>query len=338
MKSHCVQLPVAEWCQNTALRSCSADEKVAWIDVLCMLHTSPEYGVLRMPLDHIARAIGCDTALLQGLIRKGILCGRSATSLPGDGLHECSGIPLTYAPRHGRRTGATVTLIGEEEGDLYFCDWMLIAQHRSNAARKVAIASGRMPRASKPLAPAHDAIAAVTIPGGDDTSMPDATSTPASLRCPYERLIDAFAAAFPAARRPRRMGSDSALGKSLQQAWRRQAALGPDEFSGYTSVEEGVAKWQRLFELAARSPFLRGERQSPGRDPFAITLDWLAKPRNLEQVLNGKYLPQEGARSIRASVNESAQRVADLIARSHGRTNPHPSGPERGAGHQELLL
>lgn len=308
------QLPIKEWLQNPALRGCSAIEKAAWVDLLCMFHTSEEPGVLRMPLEQIARAIGADVSLLEGLIRKQLLGGRSAASLPGDGLYEHSGIPLIYAPKHGRTRGREVVLLDEQEGDIYFLAWMLVARHKSSSAQRAAIASGRRPPSARPT---QGNLLGTRVQGETDKAVSAGAKVKpeAALRCPYEQLVQGFIAAFPAAPRPRRLTSDSTLGKGLQRAWRRQAVEQGDEFSGYTSVDEGIAKWKRLFDFAATSPFLRGERQTPGRDPFQITLDWLTTPRNLEQIINGKYAQREPSQTLRNSVSESAKRVAEMVAR-----------------------
>ena len=48
-----------DWMKDPALRRCTHEEKGVWIDLLCLMHESPERGVLRgWSDDEIARAIG----------------------------------------------------------------------------------------------------------------------------------------------------------------------------------------------------------------------------------------------------------------------------------------
>ncbi|WP_349252662.1 hypothetical protein [Burkholderia cenocepacia] len=87
-----------------------------WIDVMCLLHDSEEYGVLRWPLREIAQAIGAPLATLRAIVHKGVLKG-------ADNGQPCAA--CIYVPRSGRRDGEPVTLIAEQEGPLWYSSRMV---------------------------------------------------------------------------------------------------------------------------------------------------------------------------------------------------------------------
>jgi hypothetical protein len=90
----------ADWRNNSKLRRCSEAARGAWIDVLCLMHDSDEYGVLRWPLSDIARATGLPIKLLKELVAKEVLKG---------GDKGCDG--YVFTPRHAGKDGEPVELI-----------------------------------------------------------------------------------------------------------------------------------------------------------------------------------------------------------------------------------
>lgn len=100
----------AEWRNNAKLQRCSIEARGAWMDVLCLLHDSDEYGVLRWPLEDIAQAVRLPLRLLKELAAKGVLKG-------SDGLSD----HYTYAPFHAGKHGATQTLVQADGGPCWFC-------------------------------------------------------------------------------------------------------------------------------------------------------------------------------------------------------------------------
>ncbi len=117
-----------DWMRNAALRRCTHAERGIWIDVMCLMHDSEEYGVLRWPLKDIAQACGCRVPDLRSLVTKGVLKG-SDTRCPA----------LVFEPRHAGRTGAAVTLIAEQDGPLWYSSRMVrdqyVADRRAGVAR-----------------------------------------------------------------------------------------------------------------------------------------------------------------------------------------------------------
>lgn len=100
MKRPSFQFYPADWRNNAKLSRCSWGARGAWLEVMCLLHDSEEYGLLRWPLKDIAQAVGAPIKLLNELIAKGVLKG-------GDKGFDA----FVYVPRSGRKDGAPVTLI-----------------------------------------------------------------------------------------------------------------------------------------------------------------------------------------------------------------------------------
>lgn len=124
MKRPSFQFYPADWQANSNLRRCTHEEKGIWIDVLCLLHDQDTYGIIRWSLKEIAQAIGCTKRKLSGLVDKGILKGAEK----GD---KCP--VLTFAPRHGRKTGPEITLVAAEEGPVWYSSRMVIDEHKRQA-------------------------------------------------------------------------------------------------------------------------------------------------------------------------------------------------------------
>lgn len=106
----------ADWQGNANLRRCTHDEKGIWIDVMCLMHDSEEYGVLRWSLAEIAQAVGRKPACLRGLIAKGVLKGADAGG-------SCE--PLTFAARHAGKSGVPVTLLDSQSGPIWYSSRMV---------------------------------------------------------------------------------------------------------------------------------------------------------------------------------------------------------------------
>lgn len=106
----------ADWQANKNLRRCTHAEKGIWIDVMCLMHDSEEYGVLRWPLEDVAQAVGCQVADLQALRYKQVLKG-------ADTGETCQ--PYIYVPRSGRKDGDPVLLVPEQSGPVWYSTRMV---------------------------------------------------------------------------------------------------------------------------------------------------------------------------------------------------------------------
>jgi hypothetical protein len=100
-----------DWQSNSNLRRCTRTEKSVWLDVLCLMHDQEEYGVLRWTLKEIAEGAHCKVSELKSLQAKGVLKGADKGQI-------CK--VYIYTPRSGRRDGAPVELIPEQEGPIWY--------------------------------------------------------------------------------------------------------------------------------------------------------------------------------------------------------------------------
>ncbi|MBW7566282.1 hypothetical protein KIF53_09505 [Chromobacterium subtsugae] len=123
MKRPSFQFYPADWLGNSNLRRCTHAEKGVWMDIMCLMHDSEEYGILRWSLKEIAQAVGCKLADLKSLQAKGVLKGSDTL------LDEA----LTYTPVSGRRKGPMVTLIDITKGPLWYSSRMVIDEHKRMA-------------------------------------------------------------------------------------------------------------------------------------------------------------------------------------------------------------
>ncbi|MFV0916071.1 hypothetical protein ACI2VP_05105 [Ralstonia nicotianae] len=100
----------ADWRNNAKLRRCSEAARGAWMDVLCILHDSDEYGVCRWPLADLARAAGVPLKLVKELADKDVLKGADKNAKP-----------YVYTPRHAGKDGEPVALVVPEDGPCWYC-------------------------------------------------------------------------------------------------------------------------------------------------------------------------------------------------------------------------
>lgn len=110
-----LKLYTNDWLANAKLRAATDAERGAWINVLCVLHTGDEYGLVRWPLARLARAALSTLPLLKSLaaqhIVKGCDAGKSAA--------------VTYADADGR----TWTILEPQEGPIWYSTRMLSDEH-----------------------------------------------------------------------------------------------------------------------------------------------------------------------------------------------------------------
>lgn len=105
-----------DWRSNANLRRCSFAERGVWIETMCLLGDSDEFGVLRWPLKELAQALGCKVSDLQALRDKKVLKGADA------GEHMQA---LTYTPRHAGKVGTEVTLLPAQPGPIWYSSRMV---------------------------------------------------------------------------------------------------------------------------------------------------------------------------------------------------------------------
>lgn len=119
MKRISLQFYPADWRNNANLRRCSWEARGAWIEVICLMNDSDEFGVLRWPLKEIAQAIGAPLRLLKELADKQVLKG-------GDAGCEA----YIHTPMHARKPGQPVQLVSETASSCWFSSRMIVDEWR----------------------------------------------------------------------------------------------------------------------------------------------------------------------------------------------------------------
>lgn len=314
--STCLSINIQDWMANFGLRMCSHHERGVWLDVLCLMHKSETVGVLNWPLSQIAKATGSDVETLISLVNKGVLKGKCADG--GEQVHRRQDLPLTFARAHARREGGQVVLIEQSAGDVWYCDWMAIAWHKSKTS-SAASQAGTKQRLRQMRNTAETGEPEFQLNGNESASSAAKCRVSRTPECPYEEIVERFRTRFPNAPKPRALNSSSRLGKAIYGMWRARSKGKDDEFSGYDTPEQGIQKWEKIFDLAKQSKFLRGEAPPrQGGEPFRISIDWFMTPTQVERVLNGFYDRQEQRKSIATTVQASAARLAEMVASRHG--------------------
>jgi hypothetical protein len=110
MKAPAMMLYVGDWLRNLKLRRCSPAARGVWIDIMCLLHDSEEYGVVRWPLADLVNATGAPLEVLQELVDKKVLKG-------SDGAHP----GYVIRPKHAGALGDPVVLIEAGPGPCWYC-------------------------------------------------------------------------------------------------------------------------------------------------------------------------------------------------------------------------
>jgi hypothetical protein len=285
VKRPAFQFYYGDWQRNANLRRCTHEEKGIWIDVMCLLADSDEHGVLRWPLAEVANAVGCKLAPLKSLVRKGVMKGADS----GERMDA-----LVFTPRHAGKSGDPVELLPAQDGPIWYSSRMVRDEY-VRLRRGEGTRFGDTPKV-EPKGGIGEGIGGVN---GDGPSTASAIaknlSTPTGVEaphgalpdCPHEKLIELYHRCLPA--NPRVVEWNDTRRGYLRARW-RQKALPNGRTSGYVTVEDGLAYWQRFFQWCGESKFLTGQADGkPGQPPFVADLEWLMKPSNFAKVLEGKY-------------------------------------------------
>jgi hypothetical protein len=288
-----------DWSANPNLKRCTFAEKGIWLEVMCLMHDQPLYGVLQWPLKEIAEAVKCKTADLQALIRKGVLKGDDKA------ITE----PFIYVPRSGRRDGDPVTLIGTQPGPFWYSSRMVKDEYirtiRGESTRFSEGNGGPPKHSPKPPLGDGPSSSSSSSPSGKEISNLSVapplsgvepptlelveTSKPAKPRppdCPHGEVLALWAEVLP--QLPQHLPSmwRGARADHLRARWRETAVD-----KGWADAEQGLAYFRKLFAYIGASPFLTGrsKQSDPSRPPFVAELEWIVNPANWAKVHEGKY-------------------------------------------------
>lgn len=173
----------ADWRNNAKLRRCSEAARGAWIDVLCILHDSDEYGVLRWPLADIAQAAGVSLKLLKELAQKDVLKGADK------GADD-----FIFTPRHGGKDGDPVTLVAAGDGPCWYCSRFVrdeyVRQRRGAGTR---FDSDNQPPKSAPKSAPKGGIGGRQGDGASSSSSSSKSKSKSAPAAPFDFRADLFA-------------------------------------------------------------------------------------------------------------------------------------------------
>lgn len=164
-----------DWQKNAKLRFCSHGARGAWIDVLCLMHCSDEYGVLRQSLKDIALAAGAPLKLLKELVEKGVIKGADK---------GCA--PYVYKPRHAGKEGEPIELISTSEKPCWYCSRMV----RDEFIRQRRGGDTRFDSENNPQKPAPKAAPNNSPKGGFGGGIGDGPSTSTSSSTTAIAVVD----------------------------------------------------------------------------------------------------------------------------------------------------
>lgn len=283
------QFYTKDWRSNSKLRRCSPAARGVWIDILCALHDSDEYGIARYPLKELANEVGASIALLRELVEKGVLKGADQGAIDA----------FVYVPRSGRKDGAPVTLLPVQPGPIWYSSRMVKDEHvrtvRGEATR-FGDDNGEPPNGAPKLAPKPpisdgSSTASPSPPPGKETSkltLAPARPPAEPPDCPHREILALWAEVLPAMPQHDPERWRGAKADHLRVRWRETAVA-----KGWADKAAGLEYFRKLFAYVGRSEFLTGRAPStPGKRPFVIELEWLANLANWDKVHEGKYHPE----------------------------------------------
>lgn len=108
-----------------------------------------------------------------------------------------------------------------------------------------------------------------------DAETEEDSSQKVSTLCPHQSIVDLYHQLIPTARRVKEW--TPARQQALRARWREK------------EDRQTLEWWTKFFGYVAKSEFLSGRTQAPGRKPFELSLDWLCKSANFVKVLEGAY-------------------------------------------------
>lgn len=109
------------------------------------------------------------------------------------------------------------------------------------------------------------------------TAATAAVAKPAVPPCPHLEIIKLYTKHLPMGRQVNPGLWSGTRAKHLATRWKED----PER--------QNLAWWDRFFAHCATSEFLTGQKHSPGRDPFLISLDWIVEPTNFVRIHEGHY-------------------------------------------------
>lgn len=277
MKRPSFQFYPGDWQANSNLRRCTHAEKGVWLDVMCLMHDQPEYGVLRWPLKEICQAVGAKMADLRGLVNKGVLKGSD------NQLDE----PNIYTPRSGRKDGESVTLIPTQSGPIWYSSRMVKDEHvRTIRGESTRFGEGSDESSKHSPKPPFGDGSSSSSPTSVKKKEPKGSSSPAKLpTCPTQSLIDLYHEILPDLPMVRLQTKDRA--RALQKVWAWCLnSKRPDGTQRAETVEQALHWFRDYFARAGQNDFLMGRTPRSGEHAnWRCDLDFLLTDRGMKHVI-----------------------------------------------------
>ena len=262
----------ADWRNNAKLRRCSEAARGAWIDILCVLHDSDEYGVCRWPLRDLARAAGVSLRSTNELVTNDVLKGADRDAEP-----------FVFTPRHAGTTGDPVILVEHHGGPVWYSSRLVrdeyVRQRRGAGSRFTA--DNQPPKAEpKPSIGERqgDGASSSSSSSKDQKITEAAASVVRETRtppCPQGEIVALYHAVLPSLRRVREWTP------ARQVLLRKRWSESPDR--------QSLEWWRQFFAYVAESDFLMGRTHGQNGEGFDCDLEWLVRPKNFVKVIEGRY-------------------------------------------------
>lgn len=259
MKRPSFQFYPADYRNNSKLRRCSPAARGAWLDVMCVLHDSDEYGVCRWPLAELAQAAGVPVKLVRELSDKDVLKGAD------------KGAPeYIFTPHHAGKPGAPVVLVTAGDGPCWYCSRFV----RDEYVRQRRGQSTRFTPDNQPPKPTSQATPKTSPKGGfgerqGDGPTSSSSSTSKDLLPPPDGVGSAAPPKKP--RKPTKIPlPDGFVISDAVRAWAQKAGhenlqahfdafIGKARASGYVYVD-----WDQALQNAIRDNWAKlGQQQLP---------------------------------------------------------------------------
>ena len=144
--------------------------------------------------------------------------------------------------------------------------------------------------------PYGDGMGMVSIPSGELGSWKgkeereDEEAGEPAVRCPHQEIIKIYHETLPELPQIK-VWKDSERAEMLKTRWRERMKAGK-----YTTVEEGLVYWRRLFQhIHETCDWLMGRISGHDGRAFKADLAWMVRPENFAKIIEGKYDRREAA-------------------------------------------
>jgi hypothetical protein len=258
------------------------------MDIMCVLHDSDEYGVVRWPLSELASAAGCPIELAQELAAKDVLKGADADAKP-----------YHHVPYHAGKHGEPQLLAEAKGGPMWYCSRFLVDEwRRTQQGKSTRFTTERQP---DPSTKVHNGPSPSGSPSrrfgerkGDGATSP----SPSSNSVPNGTGADAPTSAAGKAKTQSKAGKEDPVKREIWDTGLRLLWLGDVERDTVASFLQGLIKQHG-------QPVVLD----------ALRAADLAKPLDAKEYIVAACLRAVGARPQRIVGGTAAARREDLNAK-----------------------